>query len=370
MIRGTQKREQAFTQKTQVNYRALDALNQSMLRLFDSDPVKFFEEFKLGKKRKQKKNASLIIGDLVDFYLLECRGDEKQFHNRLHEQFALFDGTKGSGQVFTLAEYIFEEVEASLNEDNEVTIEFETAFADAFRRIQGEEKYKGKTLEKALIDFTENGKTYYNTLLENIGKTIVDESLINKSLSVATSLLYDEFTKKLFIDDGSTEWLTKFPIEWIYKTKDNKEIKCKSEIDAMEVDHEHKIIYLRDLKTTYDNESFEYSYIKNSYYLQNAFYYLAVKYWAEQQGFGDYTITPMEFIVGDTSANNRRPIVYKTSMKDVTNGLHGFSLRGTLYRGIHELIEEISWCENSNIWNCSKLLFDSKGVLELNIKYD
>jgi hypothetical protein len=149
MTKGTQRQEQVFTEKSQVNYRALEALNQSMLKLFDSDPVKFFEEFKLGKKRKQKKNVSLIIGDLVDFYLLECRADEQVFQNRLTEQFAIFDGTKGSGQVFLLADYIFEETESCLNEDNEVTLSFEDRFAMAFKRVQAEEKYKGKTVEKA-----------------------------------------------------------------------------------------------------------------------------------------------------------------------------------------------------------------------------
>src|SRR4029079_2847520 len=125
----------------------------------------------------------------------------------------------------------------------------------------------------------------------------------------------------------------------------------KSEIDILHIDHEKKIIYIKDLKTTYDNENFEYSYIKNSYYLQNAFYYLAVKYWAAQENL-DYDIVPMEFIVGDTSSNNRRPVRYTTSFADITSGLHGFTLRGNYYRGIHELVEEIEWCEKNNIWNC------------------
>src|SRR5882672_2586510 len=124
MIKGKQVQPRTFSEKPNVNYRKLDALNQSMLKVFDSDPVKFFEEFKLGKPRKQKKNVSFMIGDLVDFYLLECKGDEQELTNRFDEKFALFSGTKGSGQVFVLADYLFEETEASLNEKGEITISF------------------------------------------------------------------------------------------------------------------------------------------------------------------------------------------------------------------------------------------------------
>ena len=65
MIKGKKIQPKVIIDKPNVNYRKLDALNQSMIKLFDSDPVKFYEEFKLGRKRRDKKNVSLIIGDLV-----------------------------------------------------------------------------------------------------------------------------------------------------------------------------------------------------------------------------------------------------------------------------------------------------------------
>lgn len=373
MIKGVVKEQTFFADKPTVNYRKLDALNQSMIALFDSNPVQFFEEFKLGKKRKRKQNTSMEIGDLADFYILECRGEEEVFQNRFDENFALLEGSKGSGQVFVLADKLFDITQESLNENNEATTSFQTRFEAAVAAIQGgkEPKYKGKTVDKILEDFETNGKEYFQTRLDNINKTVVDISLVEKAKAVSNNILKDEFTARVFEESTShLEKLTKFPIEWIYITKAGKKIVCKSEVDILQIDHDVKAIYIKDLKTTYDNESFEYSYIKNNYYLQGAFYYLAVKYWAEQEGLKDYAIVPMEFIVGDTSANNRRPIVYPTTMIDVSTGLHGFSLRGIYYRGIHELIEEISWCEDNDIWNCSKQVFDNKGVIPLNIKYD
>lgn len=369
MIKGKQVQPKVFNEKSDVNYRKLDALNQSMLKLFDSDPVKFYEEFKQGKKRKEKKNTSIIIGDIVDFYLLSCRGDDKEFEGKLDEKFVLFNGVRGTGQVFVLADYLFEETENCLNERGEITCSFETRFNEAVRRIRAEDKYKGKDDEKILEDFNKNGLEYFKTRMDSIGKTVVDISLIDKAKTVAKNIINDDFTKDIFKNHDDMELLTHFPIEWKYDTG-SKFIPCKSELDILSIDHERRVIQPMDLKTTYDNESFDYMYIKNSYYLQNAFYHLAVKFWANENEMKDYEIKPMKFIVGDTSSNNRRPLIYSTSMIDVQKGLNGFSLKGTNYRGVINLIEDIVWAEYNNEWTCSKEAFEKKGKMNLNIAYD
>ena len=78
----------------------------------------------------------------------------------------------------------------------------------------------------------------------------------------------------------------------------------------------------------------------------------------------------MEFVVGDTSSNNRRPIKYETTKDDLSRGLHGFSINGKRYRGVYELMTEINWAEDNNIWNASKALMDGDGRLRLNLRYD
>lgn len=369
MIKGKQMEQRPYLDKSTVNYRKIDALNQSMIKLFDTDPVKFFEEFKMGKKRKEKTGASLAIGDLVDFHLLECGGDEEVFQNRFDEKFALFNGNKGSGQVFLLADVLFDITNDSLNENGEVTTSFEERFKDAFFRVQADGKYKGKTLEKVLEDFEANGKEYFDTLLENIGKTVVDISLVDKAKVVANNILTDPFTRELFQQNDDIEVFTHFPIEFNYEHEQGF-VKCKAELDRIEINHDNKTIQPDDLKTTYDNESFDYMYIKNGYYLQNAFYGLAVHSWKLQENMKDYKILPIRFIVGDTSSNNRRPLIYTTKKEDWDKGMDGFILRGNKYRGIKELIRDITWAEENDIWNCSKEAFDNNGQLKLSIQYD
>lgn len=371
MVKGSVIKQQDTIARPEVNYRALSALNCSMIKLFDTDPVKFYEQFKLGKKKKDSKTASLIIGDIADFYLLDCKGDEDEFETRFDEKFALFEGTKGSGQVFVLADTLFEIAQENTDDNNIITTSFDTMFTEAFRRVQIQGKYKGGTEEKALKDFSDNGMAYYQSLMDNIGKVVVDISLLDKAKRVAELLRKDEFTKDIFSDnDHDIEYFPKFAIEWKYLNSDGQDIDCKSELDIIKIDHKKKVIYPKDLKTAYDNENFDYSYIKYRYDLQAAFYYLAIKHWATQEGMSDYTVYPMEFIVGDTSANNRRPIRYKLQMSDITNAISGYSIRGNYYKGIRELIDEISWAEKTNNWNVSKEVFDNNGILKINIKYE
>lgn len=369
MIQGPAIKEKNTIIRANVNYRALPSLNCSMIKLFDSDPVKFFEQFKLGRTRKEKKSTSLSIGDLVDFFLLDCKGDEDEFNNRFDEKFALLEGVKGSGQVFILADTLFDVTKEYINADGEVTIDFDTRFKEAYVKVQAEGKYSKKSEEKVLEDFMENGLSYYQTLVDNIGKTVVDVSLLDKSRKIADLLIEDPFTKDVFQEDDM-EYFPKFPIEWTYTTKAGKKIPCKSELDILRIDHANQIIYPKDLKTTYDNEGFEIGYLKYSYYLQAAFYQLAVQDWAKQEGMENYHIEPMEFVVGDTSANNRRPIRYQLSQEDMEKAMNGFTLSGQPYRGIHELIEEISWNEDNNSWNVSKKVVDNNGILKLNLKYE
>lgn len=370
MIKGkstTSKRESV--PECQVEYRKIDALNVSSIKCYDTDPVKFYKEFILKQRRKDSKSTSLIIGDLADFYLLDCKGDDAEFENRFHDKFALYEGVKGTGQVFTLCDKLYEITEQSLNSKGEVVISFEDRFKDAYSYMISQGFYKGKTLEKVLEDFTEKGKDYFQTLLDNSCKTVVEISLVDKSKKVAIMLATDEFTKDIFTENN-LDYFPKFPVEWKYTTQNGKVIKCKSEIDILKIDHKDKKIYLKDLKTTYDNENFEYSYLKYRYDLQAAFYYLALEYWSREEGMDDYTVEPMEFIVGDTSANNRRPVRFQTTLTDLDAGLNGCVIKGVRYKGVHELIEEIAWAENNSMWNCSKELFDNQGVMKLNLNYE
>lgn len=350
----------------------IGGLAQSMIKVYRDDPSTFFRQFVMGEKQKEKDSWSINVGSVLDFILLECKGDMQIFEQRFSEQFALFEGVKGSGQVFILADTIFNNAKESVV-DGVICDSFECIFRKSLDEVQQDKNkplYKGKTFEKALEDFNENGRAYYEKKLENINKVIVDTSVVEKAKSIAINLLTDEITEGIF-EGLVTEYLPKLAIVWKYKLKDDTYLDCKSEIDILKLSHEKKEAYIKDLKSTYDNEDFGYTYLKFGYYIQNAFYHLAVRWWLDENGMEDYEIIGgMEFVVADTSKNNRRPLIYKTDEEDIIKGLIGFSINGNYYKGVNELMEAINWSLNTGIFNISKENLENKGRVELNIKYD
>lgn len=339
-------------------YREIRALNQSLIKLFGEDPVKFYDQYILGKQRIDKTSTAMSIGDLVDFYLLDCEGNEEVFDSRLDERFAIVDNKKTMSQVYTLADELFKVTLKDIV-DGEVKTPFSERFSIACKKTQALKKYSGKSEDDMLEDFNKKGLSYFRSLMDSIGKTPVDDFSLSRSRDIVRLLLTDSFTSTIF----SKKLLRKLQVEFEYKS-----IKCKSEIDFVVVDDENKKLYLYDLKTTYDNENFYSSYLKNKYYLQAGFYYVALKSYAAEF-YPDYEIEPMQFVVADTSMNNRRPIIYKTTLRDLRHSFVGFTSCGYEYKGLDTLIDDILWAIETNIWNVSREVYENQGVVELGIDY-
>ena len=349
--------------QSEVPYRQKEGLNFSSIKLFDERGVgMFYKEFILGDK-KDKESSALAVGSMVDDIILNYGGNLEAFYQGFDEKYAKLEGVKSSAQAFVLADTLFDcLMETAV--DGKITADFEYAFKEAFDKVQAEGKYKGKTWDKGLEDFNKVAKDYFDKKINSIGKTLVDLVMISTAENVAKTLLTDDFTKDIF---ASTDliFMPKVVVEFNYLG-----VVCKSELDGIQIDHANKTITPCDLKCTFDNEEFPYMYLRNKYYLQQAFYTEALKYWKVENGLEDYTILPFKFIVGDTSANKRRPLVYQLSSEDMTKGFTGFILNGNRRKGIKELVEEIKWHMDMDIWNCSKESYVNNGVLNLSINYD
>jgi hypothetical protein len=368
MITGKVKQTQLV--KPQVEYRKLTSLNYSMLKVWDENPSLFFDQYKLGKTRKSKPSMSTTVGDIAHFFVLDCHGDEREFDNRIDEKFAQLDYELGTGQVFILCDHLFDVTEENTNEEGICTMAMADMFDEAFNRVKAQDKYKGKDIDKVWDDFEKNGQDYYKSRIANIGKIMVTPVMLDKGKFVGQSVLRDENTSHIFL--GSKDTLhTSFPIEWLYDNVDCTQTKCKSELDLFKIDHKKKKIYLYDLKCTWDNEGFTYGYLKYYYYIQQAFYWLAAKYYFShiEDQYSDYEIVPMQYIVADTSLNNRRPLIFPCTEKDLLAGLDGFKLSHREYRGVNQLMDELCWAENNNIWNMSKDAYSQNGIMRLDFDY-
>lgn len=369
MVKGTLDR--APIEQSKINYRECGALNQSLLKTYSKNPKQFYREFVLKEKRKEKDTFSTLLGSLGDFIILKCNGEEEQIDEKFDGAFVLYEGTKGSGQGFLLADYIWEYTERDMNEDGSVSTSFLSRFSEAFNRIQVEGKYSKKTLEWAIEDFSGGpAGEYFESKMKSVGKKVVDVKMVDKAKSVSEVVMKDENTAYIFKEEKDVEVINHMAIEWIYTTLFGDEIECKMEADRVHFNHKEKSVQPYDLKFNYDNENFDYAYLKYGYYIQAAFYKKGLRWWMDENGMKDYKLLDFKFIVADTSVDCLRPLVYSVSEEDEIKALNGMRVGGREYVGLHQLFEEVNWALKNGIFNISKEAYENKGQMNIKLSYE
>lgn len=351
-----------------IDYRKIDKINASAIKMFDKSRFDFYKYYVLKTKKTEDYSPFLAMGLLIDFILSDCRGSLDEFYRRFDEKFKLLSVKKGSGQMFLLVDELFKLTLRDMDEEGNITSSFSARFEEAFDKIQSQDKFKGKKVEWALEQFRNSDEEiYFQECLESIGKYVVDQSLLEKAKSVVEMVIQDENINWLFNGKEGLDNFGKTVIEFEYLG-----IECKCEIDDLSIDHLNKKIIITEIKTSYDIEdSFEYTYLKRRYDLAAGFYYLAANQeFRENQGMQDYEIE-FQFLAVDTSKERLRPLIYKLSKTDINNSINGFNLKtGHYYKGLIELINEIKWCNDTQIWNISKNAYENNSILNLEINYD
>lgn len=349
-------------------YRKINKLSASDIKLFEKDRNKFYRTKILGERQEDLTSSAIVLGTLVDFILSECRGSLDEFDRRFDEKFKLLSVKKGSGQMFLLVDELFKLTLRDMDEEGNITSSFSTRFEEAFDKIQSQDKFKGKKVEWALEQFRNSDEEiYFQECLSSIGKYVVDQSMLEKAKSVVERVIQDENINWLFNGAQELDNLGKTVIEFEYLG-----MECKCEIDDLSIDHLNKKIIITEIKTSYDIEdSFEYTYLKRRYDLAASFYWIAVNQeFRENQGLNDYDIE-FQFLAVDTSKEKLRPLIYKLSKIDIDNSINGFTLKtGHYYKGLIELINEIKWCNEQSQWSISKIAYENNSILNLEINYD
>ena len=351
-------------QINQTPYRKIDALSASDIKLFNKDRIAFYHQKILGEKRKEKSSDSLVLGTLIDFALSDCRGSWQEFEQNFDDKFILLSVKKGTGQLFLLADLLYEYTLRDMDEEGNITSSFSNRFEEAFEKLQKEDKFKGKKVEWALEQFKDSdAEIYFSENLKAINKLAVDEWMLTKCKNIVENVLIDDNVKYLFEKQENVENLGKYVVEWEYKA-----LKAKSELDNLTINHNTKEIIITEIKSTWDSEDFERTYLKLRYDLAAIYYYKAVKY--VFQDLQDYSIK-FQFLVIDTSPQGLRPLIYKLSGNDLLNAEIGFKTKsGYYYKGLEELVNEILWCQETQNWRISKEAFENNGILNLNINYE
>ena len=136
-------------------------------------------------------------------------------------------------------------------------------------------------------------------------------------------------------------------------------------MDKVIVNHQEKIIQVYDLKCTWSVEGFykEY-YLYRRAYIQAFLYWHAAHYHFKELVDLGYKVEYPRFIVCD-STNYFSPIVYTLDTEDMTNARDGFEHRGYKYPGVLEVIDNLKWAIENNVWNISHKNYLNSGIVNI-----
>ena len=227
---------------------------------------------------------SLTFGSMVDTLLLEPEGTfEKRF---LVATFPEISDTIKQivGDLFS----VFGETGAQLKD-----ISSNDIISACDRANYGKTWNKATRINKVL----DGGGVYYNLLKISKDKEIVSSKQYEDAMQCVEALKTSRATSRYFQPDNPFDGIERLP-QLKFKGKlEGEDVRCM--MDLAVVDHEHKIIYPCDLKTSSKPEYLFYkSFMEWNYMIQASLYSLILKQNIEKDDyFKDFIIAPYTFIV-------------------------------------------------------------------------
>lgn len=355
---------------TEKEYRALDFYSASDLREFNANRRKFFKENiavdrVFEEEDDEKYSKAVSIGNLVHCYLLEPENFDHLF----------IETSIKSAPTGLMLKFVESLVTERIKNTDPDTKELTTEFSEIVAIAHKNSGYKLaipavlKNFEKINED-GDSPELYFKERLEAkaYGKqlcTIDDQAIARKIVEMVRN---DDNVGYLFSNPEKAE---EGNVDLFYETKiqgftiDGLPMKCM--MDIIYADHDAKTVQMIDPKVVYDNQNF-----KNLYYLkrragiQGFVYFKALEGRIVDLGFDykDYTILPPKFIAIDSGCFYR-PLIYQMNYDSLQREYDGFTENGKFYLGIKEIIEDIKFAQEYNIWNITKENYLANGVVHI-----
>lgn len=342
--------------KTEANYRAIMLDSSSSLKEFSLDRRKYYKKYILNENVEDKDSQAAIMGRIVETLLFE----PEQFDSRFHMSSC---ASAPTGLMLAFVESLYKHMREATNEDGIVTREFtdiaKDAYVDSGFKIKFDAviaKFEGSDAEiyfREMVKVKSNGLTVVTTEDVTNAEKIVEELRTNSATADIVNLVnsVNYTVHKQFQAEGYTVDKHLF----------------KSMMDLVVIDHQNKTIQVYDLKCVWAVENFY-----EEYYLYRRAYIQAYLYWtalnelrmANDGEMLDYKILNPKFIVCD-STNYYNPLVYNLADEDIEAAYKGFEHKGRTYPGVGQLIDELNWAINNNVWNISKTNYLNNGQVNL-----
>lgn len=301
---------------TEDQYRADSALSYSTLSRFNREG---FDN--LAHLFDKTESPSLLFGSVVDCLLT---GTEEEFKDR----FFVADFPELPDKQKEIVEGIFHAAKPGESWDKIMdAVILEYLLANNYQ--------PNWRIETRIKVIREAGREYYDLLTLAEGKTVISQKLYQDALDCVETLRKSESTKWYFEADNPFNK----NIERLYQLKfkgsyEGINLRCMA--DLIIVDHEKKIVYPCDLKTSFKPEwRFYKSFMEWGYWIQAQLYWYLIRQVMDvDEYFKDFKLADYRFIV--ISNRTRKPLVWEfpqtRAITDLKLGEH--KLRN--WRGIAE----------------------------------
>ena len=329
--------------KTEAIYRAINLDSSSSLKDFSFDRKKYHRKYILGESVEDKDTVAATTGRVVETLLLE----PEEFDNRFYMSVCLSAPT---GLMLAFVEALYRFTKEATDEDGNVARTFEEIAKDAY----AESGFKIK-FDAVISKFVgSDAEIYYNEMrtVKSKGLTVVTTEDVSNAEKIVEELRNNFVTKDVVNLVNSIRYSVYNQLQ--VENYQVGELKFKSMMDKVIVDHEQRTVQVYDLKCVWAVENFyEEYYLYRRAYIQAFLYWQAAKHFAKSKNLDDYKIELPRFIVCD-STNYYNPLVYALSSQDILDAFEGFEHKGRKYPGVEFIIEELTWALENNVWNISK----------------
>jgi hypothetical protein len=340
--------------KTEANYRAKAIDSSSSLKEFSMDRKKYYRKYILGETVEDKDTQAATIGRVVETLLLEPELFDEKFYMSAC-------ASAPTGLMLAFVEALYKFTKEATDDNGNVTRSFEDISKDAYTESGFKIKY-----DAVIGKFVgSDAEIFYNEIrkVRSQNLTVITTEDVSNAEKIVEELRNNPVTKDVVNLVSSPRYTVhnQLQVEG-YEVDDHK---FKSMMDKVIVDHEQRTIQVYDLKCTWSVENFlEEYYLYRRAYIQAYLYFWAAFKFRDDYKLDGYRVDPPMFIVCD-STNYYNPLIYTLSHGDLEDAYNGFTHKNREYVGVQDLIEDLKWALENNVWNISRENSINNGLVNI-----
>ena len=340
--------------KTEATYRANTLDSSSSLKEFSMDRKKYYRKYVLGETVEDKDTQAATTGRIVETLLLEPELFDEKFYMSAC-------ASAPTGLMLAFVEALYKFTKEATDENGNITRNFEEISKDAYVESGFKIKYEAVISKFVGTD----SEIFYNEIrkVRSMNLTVVTTEDVTNAEKIVEELRNNPVTKSVVNLVSSARYSVHNQLQVEGYSIDGHQF--KSMMDKVIVDHEEKTIQVYDLKCTWSVENFlEEYYLYRRAYIQAYLYFWAAHEFMKDNELDGYKVLPPRFIVCD-STNYYNPLIYTLNADDLENAYNGFTYKNREYKGVKELISDLQWALENNVWNMSRENSVNNGLVNI-----